>query len=336
MRVMRLLRLSPLVVGAGVSALAVCAAGLHAQPSPAPMPVLSHAVGYYDPHLRRAVVVGDAGDPTGEARDRAWSWSGTRWDLVTTSGPAGRTNAGGAYDRSRSRAVVAGGARKGADGQWRIVGDSWTTSGAAWRPIGEIPSRDHNTLVETRGGGVLMFGGIGADRSAAWPGDTWELRGDAWVRVATEGPGGRGRTAMAFDRARNEVVLFGGVSAPEPDQSQTFLSDTWIWNGTGWRKAADGGPRGRYAHAMTFDERKGVVLLYSGAGAHKGAPLDDLWQWDGKTWREIPLSGPTPGHRYQPVLVYDPARDRSVLVGGLGGHEDTWEWDSARWHRVVP
>jgi hypothetical protein len=300
---------------------------------PAAMPTLGHAVGYYDSRLRRVVVVGESGDPTGDARDRVWSWNGATWDLVAGSGPSGRTNAGAAYDRARRRAVVAGGARKGADGQWQVVGDTWMSSDGTWARGGDIPARDHNTLVETRDGGVLMFGGIGGDRAAPWPTDTWELRDAAWVRVATEGPGGRGRTAMALDRARNEVVLFGGVSPPAADQSQTFLADTWIWNGTSWRKAAEGGPRGRYAHAMTYDERRRVVLLYSGAGSHKGAPLADLWQWDGRAWSEIPLSGTTPGHRYQPVMVYDAARDRTVLVGGLGGHDDTWEWDGTRWRR---
>ena len=102
---------------------------------------------------------------------------------------------------------------------------------------------------------------------------------------------------------------------------------------------AEGG-RGRSSRTLCarhgLRRRRGVVLLYSGAGAHKGTPLEDLWQWDGTTWTEIPLTGPTPGHRYQPVMVYDAARDRTVLVGGLGGHADTWEWNSARWHRAVP
>ncbi len=44
-----------------------------------------------------------------------------------------------------------------------------------------------------------------------------------------------------------------------------------------------------------------------------------------------PLTGPTPGHRYQPVMVYDRARARTVLYGGIGGPSDTWEWDGQRW-----
>src|SRR5207342_1645511 len=118
----------------------------------------------------------------------------------------------------------------------------------------------------------------------------------------------------AYDNRRRQVVLFGGVSAPSgSDERQTFFGDTWIWTSGRWRKATDTGPRGRYAHAMVFDERAGVVLLYGGAAAHRDAPLSDMWQWDGASWREIQLTGETPGHRYQPVMVYDRARGRTVL-----------------------
>lgn len=88
---------------------------------------------------------------------------------------------------------------------------------------------------------------------------------------------------------------------------------------------------------MVFDERAGVALLYSGAARHRGAPLTDMWQWDGVRWTEIRLTGPTPGFRYQPVMVYDRARGRTVLYGGLqGSTDDTWEWDGRHWQEVKP
>jgi len=68
------------------------------------------------------------------------------------------------------------------------------------------------------------------------------------------------------------------------------------------------------------------------SAAHSNAPLTDMWQWDGRQWSEIPLTGPTPGHRYQPMMVYDAARQVTVLYGGLQGSTDTtWEWDGRRW-----
>jgi len=62
-----------------------------------------------------------------------------------------------------------------------------------------------------------------------------------------------------------------------------------------------------------------------------------MWQWDGKRWTEIRLSGPTPGYRYQPVMVYDRARGKTVLYGGLeGSRDDTWEWDGRQWTAIRP
>ena len=88
---------------------------------------------------------------------------------------------------------------------------------------------------------------------------------------------------------------------------------------------------------MVYDERAGVVLLYSGSAAHRGAPLTDMWQWDGSLWTEIRLTGRTPGHRYQPVMVYDRARGKTVLYGGLQGSADnTWEWDGRQWQEIRP
>lgn len=318
--------------------LAVCAlvvAGAFHQPADPPAPVsprTDHAVGYYDPSLERVVVIGAAGDPREATRDAVWSWNGTRWEPVAAAGPPGRVNAAAAYHSRGNFAVVAGGARKRADDTWGVVADSWVSSRDGWRPVGDVPARDHHSMSEDADGRVVLFGGIPADRGAAWPNDTWRLEGERWTRVATDGPPARGRAALAFDRARNHVVLFGGASASSgPADPQRFLGDTWVWNGHGWRKAADDGPPGRYAHGMVYDERRRVVLLYSGAAAHRGAPLSDLWQWDGTRWTEIRPDGPGPGHRYQPVMVYDRKRARTVLYGGIGGSSDTWEWDGVRW-----
>ena len=305
-------------------------------------PGVNHAVGYYDPTLRRAVLVSGAAQPTAADRDRVWSWSGARWDLVTDSGPPARGNAGAAYDEKRRFAVVTGGAQRAASGSgFESIADTWEGHRAGWRHIAgtEIAPRDHNSLVfdEARGT-VVMFGGMLGDRSAAWPSDTWELTANGWARIATEGPVGRGRTALAYDSKRNQVVLFGGVGAPAgPNGPQPFFSDTWVWERGSWRKVADGGPRGRYAHGMVYDEGAGVVLLYSGAAAHRDAPLTDMWQWDGTRWTEIRLTGPTPGFRYQPVMIYDKARGRTVLIGGYQGQgTDTWEWDGRAWKQITP
>ena len=62
-----------------------------------------------------------------------------------------------------------------------------------------------------------------------------------------------------------------------------------------------------------------------------------MWKWDGHRWSEIALTGSTPGYRYQPVMVYDRARARTILYGGIqGSNDDTWEWDGQRWRQIQP
>jgi hypothetical protein len=245
-------------------------------------------------------------------------------------------NAGAAYDASRKRAVVVGGARKTADGaKWEVVGDVWEGDADGWRALADFATRDHQSLVEDGRGGVLMYGGIPADRSAPWPTDTWRLENGRFTRVAADGPAGRGRAAMVYDTKRREVVLFGGVGAPDAQDNQTFFGDTWIWNGKAWRQVKGEGPRGRYAHGMAYDDKAGVVLVYGGSSAHRNGALRDLWRWDGARWTEIAQGGVTPGDRYQPVMVHDRARGKTVLFGGLGNPSDTWEWDGGRWRQAA-
>lgn len=305
-------------------------------------PQAARAYGYYDSSLQRVVLVGGAMEPRAADRDRVWSWTGTAWELMTSAGPSARGNAGVAYDSREARAIVTGGAQQPTGGAtFEVLGDTWQSASPGWNRIAgaDIGPRDHHALVyDENRESVLLFGGIPGDRSAAWPGDTWELKQGAWARIATDGPAGRGRTALAYDRARQQVVLFGGVGAPPAgNQPQPFYNDTWVWQNATWRKVADNGPRARYAHGMVFDERAGVVLLYSGAAAHRDAPLTDMWQWDGNRWSEIRLTGPTPGYRYQPIMVYDRARGRTVLYGGIGeAAMDTWEWDGRQWRKMQP
>jgi hypothetical protein len=56
--------------------------------------------------------------------------------------------------------------------------------------------------------------------------------------------------------------------------------------------------------------------MYGGSGTTQN--FVDFWQWDGERWSEITMTGPNPGVRYSPGMVYDASRGRVVLYGGLG------------------
>jgi len=102
-------------------------------------------------------------------------------------------------------------------------------------------------------------------------------------------------------------------------------------------------PSPRVMHAMVYDVQAGKTLLFGGADGPGSVRLNDTWEYDGVTWtqRNVAVRPATRnGHR----MVYDSARGRTVLFGGITGASvalfDTWEWDGAQWQMrfamVVP
>lgn len=155
-----------------------------------------------------------------------------------------------------------------------------------------------------------------------------------WTRYepATEEPEPRYRSAMAYDRARGEWVMFGGETGSE------VADDLWIHDGRRWSRRArpDGVPSWpppRREHALVYDSERQVVLLYGGESPSATA-LDDMWAWNGSAWRELTVSGPGPrvGH----AMAYDRTSGHVVLHGGYAANRamaggETWLWDGRSW-----
>ena len=183
----------------------------------------------------------------------------------------------------------------------------------------------------TARGITILFGGTdGAqqlDETWSWDGTTWSP-----VVVATR-PSKRVSHALAYDEARDVVVLFGGNNAA--------LNDTWELTAAGWAQASPTiSAPARLGAAMTYDAKRRRILLYGGTNTGGGPGLSDLWEWDGIVWVDrTPATRPPP--RYGTSIVYDPGRDRTVLHGGYDGanaRSDTWEWDggTGTWAQRVP
>ena len=303
-----------------------------------PTPNVPRAIGYDDRRMQRVMMIGGATDFTNQDLDKVWSWSTTRWELLTPAGPPSRANGAAAFDATAGRGVIAGGAVKWLGDQFRAGGDTWLGTECCACP--RSPARDHHSMVTDGRGQVLMFGGIPADRSAPWPADTWELKDGKWLRVATEGPAGRARTAMAYDSRRRQVVLFGGVSAQQSAKDpQTFLNDTWIWESGKWRKAAEAGradvqPRAR--HGLRRAGRRGRAL-WRRRGTQGRAARRHVAVGRRAVERDQDDRSDTWGDRDQPLMVYDVKHEKIVLYGSLVDFkDDTWEWDGKRWIEVRP
>jgi cysteine-rich repeat protein len=143
-------------------------------------------------------------------------------------------------------------------------------------------------------------------------------------RVFGETPPARTNAAVAYDAARERVVLFGG------QVGGARTNDTGEWDGTSWRaRQPIAMPQGRTAHAMAYDAARQRVVLFGGSGG--GGALDDTWEWDGVNWTKLAPAQKPPA-RGGAVMAYDAVRERVVLHGGLiGGDTTTWEWDGTTW-----
>jgi hypothetical protein len=147
-----------------------------------------------------------------------------------------------------------------------------------------------------------------------------------WTQTADIGPSPRVGHGMAYEDARQRVVLFGGWSGMS---GEAPFGDTWEWDGSAWTKMADMGPPGRQTSGMTYDVSRQCVVLFGGWGG-VGA-LGDTWEWDGTEWTQI-VAGTGPSERASPTMVFDRSRECLVLFSGNQGNPlawlgDTWEWD---------
>ena len=162
----------------------------------------------------------------------------------------------------------------------------------------------------------------------------WSWDGRRWNPLEGIGPRVRNLAGAAFDAARRELVLFGGIRPREPQD------DMWGWKDGTWRRIADSSVGPRDHHVMSYDSHRERVVLFGGTGARpEGAerrlsPVD-TWEWDGKRWTQVATMGPS--SRGRSAMVYDEKRREMVLFGG-GGNEilgDTWLWNGKKWREAT-
>lgn len=292
---------------------------LSTKPSPRELHSLT-----YDAARRRVVLVG--GVTANGSSDETWEWDGSVWRPRTvwnapTPRPSPRIDAGAAYDESNQEMVVFGGDPTGSS----LNGETWVYDGQVWNqvtPAGNPGSRrSHAMAYDPPRRRVLLFGG---ERYAPFQfaNDLWQWDGvnRSWTQVATAaGPGVRRDTAMAFDRTRNRLVLFGGFSG------SAYLNDTWEFDGTTWTQVTMTSPPGRRArHALAYDEARGRVVLHGGFDGV--SLLHDTFEWMGTYWRRI-FTVNNPTNVKDPALAFDRVAQCLVVTSQLTTYElrnDDW------------
>lgn len=235
--------------------------------------------------------------------------------------------------------------------------DAWSWNGSTWAQVAlpevDYPARKNaGVAVDVAGGKVFVFGGVwsgyprdGGAYTVTTKDDFRQFDGTRWTEVVTATrPSSRSGAAMAWDGVSNQVLLFGG------SDNVNVFSDTWVFTNGEWAQRATGTaahPSARLNTRMAFDPIRRRVVLFGGQdmGPDDAINLQDTWEWDGTTWREIAVTGAVPSGRGHHAMVFDPIRQRVMLLGGCRNFSpipkgsslaDQWEWDGAQWTQVTP
>ena len=157
-----------------------------------------------------------------------------------------------------------------------------------------------------------------------------------WIPVEVkDGPRPTREAESAYDVKRNRLVMYGGAAGYLGNDQWDYITDTWEWDGNQWINVPSlEHPQGRSDHAMAFDEKRGVTVLFG--GVTNGTRLSDTWEWDGESWKRI-NSRDDPPARSGHEMIYDPIREKVVIYGGYGEEifrNDAWEWNGKGWARI--
>jgi hypothetical protein len=184
-----------------------------------------------------------------------------------------------------------------------------------WVPMGEPSGRSRFAAAyDSDRGRICVFGGMpyGAV-STGQPdetssilyfqslsmGDYWEWDGEQWYSFELDGVLPRIDAAMAYDAARHELVMFGGMvwrDSPSDVHMGTISNEMWVRRDGVWSRRVGSGPSPRTLAAVAYDAPRQRVVLFGGVSRytqiHGGPPrgLTDMWEWDGSQWLEIPRS----------------------------------------------
>ncbi|MBN2327629.1 MAG: M48 family metalloprotease [Candidatus Omnitrophica bacterium] len=194
----------------------------------------------------------------------------------------------------------------------------------------------HSMVYDSRRHVIVLHGGVASEGIFD---DTWEYDGEAWRRVAINGPRCYAHK-MAYDARRGVTVLCGGretlCNEVCNDGTQHILHPwTWEWDGRSWKKVNDDSSNQRIIPGMAYDPARQKIIRHGGALDDSYRVFSDTSEWDGRTWTQI-AEGP---QRWDHEMVYDSCRNNIVMFGGYESRgvtpQDTWVFDGKSWERVA-
>jgi hypothetical protein len=184
-------------------------------------PMLDQPLIADDPGNHNVVLVGYG---LQDNQPNTWTWNGSAWTRHQFPAPPQRGNAGMAFG-AQSGVVLFG----GQPGEVGGLNDTWVWDGAAW-------SQRHPATTPQGGPVFMAHEDARHDLLMLEHDGTWTWTGSDWSpqHPATTPPFQLFRS-IAYDAARDRVVLFGGKAPPNQP-----TDDTWTWDGSHWARVGGG------------------------------------------------------------------------------------------------
>jgi hypothetical protein len=227
------------------------------------------------------------------------------------------------YDPFRARVVTStvGGYSLELDGSvWRQTPDPGAPSGFCY--VDRSDGRLHTITRRFVGTGMQL--------------DAFERVDHRWLPVAQSGsPPLRNDFTLVYDRARDEVLAFGGYSLA----ASAPLGDTWVFDGAVWTQRQVPGPTPRTECTAAYDDTRQRVVLFGGKSVpYSASGFNDTWEWNGVAWTQV-ATATSPAPRLRATMAHDPGRQRMVMVGpsiATGLPNELWEYDGSTWSPGPP
>jgi N-acetylneuraminic acid mutarotase/predicted MPP superfamily phosphohydrolase len=263
------------------------------------------------------------------------------------------TTIGGlAYDDEYDRATFFGGSLSVEETEY--LSETWTYDCNTDTWLNKNPStapsgRARPVLVyDSESERTILFGGVldGGYPTEEVVHDCWsyDMDSDLWNNVDWDwqeqtpivSPGDRCGSPMVYDIESDRMVIFSGW--PNIHTDGVRYNDTWTYdyNTNTWTNMLPSGlPPGRGGHAMVYDEKADVMVMFGGVTGYQTESEKykaDTWTYDlnTNTWTNMsPPSNPSP--RIFSIMGYDNESGLIVLFGGfMQDHSagfDTWVYN---------
>jgi hypothetical protein len=242
---------------------------------------------------------------------------GHGWSQLTVVGtpPSPRYGACAIYDPARDRVLIYGGGNNAPGVRYDDLWELSLSGVPTWTrrfPGGLAPSGKFfpTAILDPVRGRMVMFGGLNGSGTL---GLTWQLSLSepmTWAPVnASDPPSDRYAASAIYDAARDRMVVFGGNISNQVYALQ-FSSPPF------WTLLAEGGPMARGDASAVYDAARQRMVVFGGYN-YLTYP-SDVWAYDlaAGGWTELHPDGPIPAGRANAAALYDPIRDRMLVVGG--------------------